>query len=152
MDQYRSRLKLSENFERHWSIRVSGEIHMDQSLVYLFLGKFVWTNGPESSSKVSPYTGIGPWMALPKGKMRMAEVDMLGRGEVSAFFLPESRHHFPCLDVASFAELPKEPAILKTLRRARERHINFEHINSGRTKRVPTKGVSMIRAISGNFP
>ena len=32
---------------------------------YLFLGKFVWTNGPESSSKVSPYTGIGPWMALP---------------------------------------------------------------------------------------
>ena len=29
---------------------------------YLFLGKFIWTNGPESSSKVSPYTGIGPWM------------------------------------------------------------------------------------------
>ena len=33
---------------------------------YLFLGKFVWTNGPESFSKVSPYTGIGPWMALPR--------------------------------------------------------------------------------------
>ena len=32
---------------------------------YLFLGKFVWTNGPESFSNVSPYTGIGPWMALP---------------------------------------------------------------------------------------
>ena len=32
---------------------------------YLFLGKFVWTNGAESSSKVSPYTDIGPWMALP---------------------------------------------------------------------------------------
>ena len=31
---------------------------------YEFLGKFVWTNGSESSSKVSPYTGIGPWMAL----------------------------------------------------------------------------------------
>ena len=31
MDQYRSRLKLSENFERHWSIRV-------------LLGKFIWTN------------------------------------------------------------------------------------------------------------
>ena len=30
---------------------------------YLFLGKFVWTN-PERFSKVSPYTGIGPWMAL----------------------------------------------------------------------------------------
>ena len=40
---------------------------MDQSLVhpYLFLGKFVWTNGPDSSSEVSPYTGIGPWVALP---------------------------------------------------------------------------------------
>ena len=41
---------------------------MDQSLVHtFFLGKCVWTNGPESSSKVSPYTGIGPWvwMALP---------------------------------------------------------------------------------------
>ena len=32
---------------------------------YLFLDKFVWTNGPESSSKVSHYTLIGPWMALP---------------------------------------------------------------------------------------
>ena len=31
---------------------------------YLFLGKFVWTNGPERSSKVSPYTGIGPGMAI----------------------------------------------------------------------------------------
>ena len=31
----------------------------------LFLGTFVWTNGPESSSKVLPYTGIGPGMALP---------------------------------------------------------------------------------------
>ena len=38
MDQYRSRLKLSENFERHWSIRISGEIHMDQSLVHNFFG------------------------------------------------------------------------------------------------------------------
>ena len=36
MDQYRSRLKLSEKFERHWSIRISGEIHMDQSLVHTF--------------------------------------------------------------------------------------------------------------------
>ena len=30
MDQCWSRLKLSENFERHWSIRISGETHMDQ--------------------------------------------------------------------------------------------------------------------------
>ena len=36
MDQYRSRLKLSEDFERHWSILISGEIHMDQSLVHTF--------------------------------------------------------------------------------------------------------------------
>ena len=36
MDQYRSRPKLSENFERHWSIPISGEIHMDQSLVHTF--------------------------------------------------------------------------------------------------------------------
>ena len=36
MDQYRSRLKLSENFERHWSIQISGEIHMDKSLVHTF--------------------------------------------------------------------------------------------------------------------
>ena len=36
MDPCRSRLKLSENFERHWSIPISGEIHMDQSLVHTF--------------------------------------------------------------------------------------------------------------------
>ena len=29
---------------------------------------------------------------------------------------------------------------------------NFGSLGSGRTKRVSTKGVSMIRAISGNFP
>ena len=66
MDQYRSRLKLSENFERHWSIRISGEIHMDQSLVHTFS----WGNlyGPmvlKVLLKFPPYTGIGPWMALP---------------------------------------------------------------------------------------
>ena len=36
MGQYRSRLKLSENFENDWSIRILGEIHMDQSLVHTF--------------------------------------------------------------------------------------------------------------------
>ena len=36
MDQYRSRLKLSENLEHHWSILISGEVHMDQSLVHTF--------------------------------------------------------------------------------------------------------------------
>ena len=34
----------------------------------LFSGKFVRTNGPKSSPKVSPETGIGPWMALPCGE------------------------------------------------------------------------------------
>ena len=36
MDQCRSRPKLSENFERNWSIQISGEIHMDQLLVHTF--------------------------------------------------------------------------------------------------------------------
>ena len=36
LDQCRPRLNLSENFERHWSIRISGEIRMDQSLVHTF--------------------------------------------------------------------------------------------------------------------
>ena len=55
MDQCLSRLKLSENFERHWSILFSGEIHMDQSWSIPFPGgKFVWTNGHESSSKSFP--------------------------------------------------------------------------------------------------
>ena len=36
MDQCRSRLKLSENFEHHWSILILGETHMDQSLVHTF--------------------------------------------------------------------------------------------------------------------
>ena len=36
MDQYRSRLKLSENFQDHWSMQISGEIDMDQSLVHTF--------------------------------------------------------------------------------------------------------------------
>ena len=61
MDQCRSRLKLSENFERHWSIPFWGNSYGPMIGPYLFLGKFVSTNGPESSSKVSPYTGIGPY-------------------------------------------------------------------------------------------
>ena len=79
MDQCLSRLKLSENLERHWSIQISGEIHMDQSLVHtFFLEKFVWTNGPESSSKVSPYTGIGPGTALPRIRTRLADKRLMG--------------------------------------------------------------------------
>ena len=40
---------------------------MDQSLGPLFSGNSIfWTNGRESSSKVLPETGIGPWMALPR--------------------------------------------------------------------------------------
>ena len=65
MDQCRSRLKLSENFERHWSIPFPGNSYGPIIGPYLFLGKFVWTNGPGSSCKVSPYAGMGLWMALP---------------------------------------------------------------------------------------
>ena len=54
---------------------------------YLFLGKFVWTNGPESSSKVSPYTGIGPWMALP------SKINFI---------------HFPCLLLDDYHCTPKD--------------------------------------------
>ena len=42
MDQYRSRLKLSENFERHWPIQISGEIHRDQAFL-LTVGSFLLT-------------------------------------------------------------------------------------------------------------
>ena len=63
MDECRPRRKLSENFQDHWSILISGNSYGPIIGPYLFLGKFVWTNGPESFSKVSPYTGIGPWMA-----------------------------------------------------------------------------------------
>ena len=52
-----------KNFERHWSIRISGAISFPGGnsygpiiRPYLFLGKFAWTNGPESSSKVFPPT------------------------------------------------------------------------------------------------
>ena len=65
MDQYRSRLKLSENFEPLVHTNFGGNSYGPVIGPYLFLGKFVWTNGPESFSKVSPYTGNGPWMALP---------------------------------------------------------------------------------------
>ena len=72
MDQCRSRFKLSENFERHWSIPIS-------------VGKFIWTNhwsipltnGPETSSKVFPYTLIGPWMAIPSDNFADAPCNTL---------------------------------------------------------------------------
>ena len=55
-----------ENFERHWSILISGGNSYGPIIgPYRFLGKFGCTNGPQSSSKVPPYTGIGRWMALP---------------------------------------------------------------------------------------
>ena len=67
MDQNRSRLKLSENFERPIGpYQFRGKSYGPIIGPYLFLGRLVWTNGPESSSKVSPYTGIGPWMAIPR--------------------------------------------------------------------------------------
>ena len=41
---------------------------MDQSLGALFSGKYVWTNGRESLSKVSSEIDIGPWMANMTGR------------------------------------------------------------------------------------
>ena len=64
---------------------------MDQSLVHTFSwGHFVWTNGPESSSKVSPYSGIGPWMSLP------SEVDsFLSESSNPTRFHTPHRQHTP---------------------------------------------------------
>ena len=47
-----------------------------------FLVEFVWTNGPESSSKVSPCTGIGPWMALPS--LSLSEFTEFAQNSVSS--------------------------------------------------------------------
>ena len=78
MDQYRSRLRLSENFEHHWPIQILGGNSYGPIIgPYLFLGNFVWINGPESSSKVSPYTGIGPWTALPSRAHRVTDLSFL---------------------------------------------------------------------------
>ena len=89
MDQCWSRLKLSENFERHWSIRISGKIHMDQSLVHTF--SWGHSYGPMVlkflNSKVSPYTGIGPWMALPSPTRKQSTKDPQKKsGKSGAFF------------------------------------------------------------------
>ena len=57
MDQSLSRLKLSENFERHWSMRISGETSMEQSLVHIFS----WGNsyGPMSQSPTAGHPKAG---------------------------------------------------------------------------------------------
>ena len=63
---------------------------------YLFLGKFLWTNGPESSSKVSPYTGIGPWMALPCKNLLLFQAGgpkrIATRGQRSILLKPPSQN------------------------------------------------------------
>ena len=38
----------------------------------------MWTSGAESSSKVSPETGIGPWMSLPRASQRLLGVKFPG--------------------------------------------------------------------------
>ena len=67
MDQYRSRPKLSENFEHHWSIPISGGNSYGPIIgPYLFLGNSYGPMVLKVLQKVSPYTGNGPWMALPR--------------------------------------------------------------------------------------
>ena len=76
MDRYLSRPKLSENFQHHWSIPVSvGKLIWTNHWSIPFPG--VWTNGPESSSKASPYTGIGSWMALSRIPGSLSELPKL---------------------------------------------------------------------------
>ena len=83
MDQYRSRPKISENFERHWSIPCPGEIHMDQSLVHTFS----WGNsyGPmvlKVLQKFSPtLVLVHGWLfpvRCPNRKIEIAAISNLG--------------------------------------------------------------------------
>ena len=80
-DQYRSRLKLSENFERHWSILISGEMHMDQSLVHTFS----WGNsyGP-MVLKVLPK--FSPTPALVHGRLFPEQIHSRGRNRHACSF------------------------------------------------------------------
>ena len=48
---------LDQNFQR--------DLRAPLLYVPCFPGISIWTNGLESSSRVSPETGIGPWVALP---------------------------------------------------------------------------------------
>ena len=65
MDQCWSRLKLSENFKRHWSIRISGEIHIDQSLAHTFSRNPYGPMVLKVLLKFPPTLVLLPWMALP---------------------------------------------------------------------------------------
>ena len=61
MDQYQCRGKLLKNFQDHWSIRISSPLRYGPMIgPYEFPPKLVWTNGAQSSLKVSVLTGIGP--------------------------------------------------------------------------------------------
>ena len=80
MDQYRSRLKLSESFERHWSIRISGEIHIDQSLVHIFF----WGNsyGP---MVLRVFLKFPPTLALVHGWLFPGKVHFTLRKHTKGF-------------------------------------------------------------------
>ena len=54
---------VDQNFRRLGAI---GLCKWNNPLVPCFQGKSVWTNRAESLPKVSPKTGIGPWMVLPR--------------------------------------------------------------------------------------
>ena len=74
VDQYRSRLKLSENFHRHWSIRIS-------------VGKFIWTN--HWSIPFSGGNSYGPMVLKVLLKFPPA-LALVGKG----VFLPKKRRFF----------------------------------------------------------
>ena len=81
MDRYRCRPGLSERFGSHWSIWISAEIHMDQSVAALLSGKIRMDQWPWKLIKSYPETGIGPWMALPRVSARkIRKMQKIGKG------------------------------------------------------------------------
>ena len=59
--KYQCRGKFLKNFQDHWSIRISPRKRYGPMIgPYDFFLKMVWTNGAQSSLKVSVLTGIGP--------------------------------------------------------------------------------------------
>ena len=66
MDRCQCRPELSERSGRHWSIRVSVEIRLDRSLGAVLSAKVRMDQWPWKFVNISPETGVGPWMALPR--------------------------------------------------------------------------------------
>ena len=67
MDQYQCRGKLLKNFKDHWSYEFPRKRYGPMIGPYEFPPKLVWTNGAQSSLKVSVLTGVvAPYCAIPR--------------------------------------------------------------------------------------